>query len=504
MDLTELVHGLGVTPLSASATGDARAGVVSEIDVRGICYDSRGVVPGDLFVAWSGEKTDGRRFAQQALGLGAVAVLAGGPPLEEPPAVSVPWLVAEDPRSLLGPMAARLYGQPQEALVSVGITGTNGKTTTTLVVGEMFDVAGIPAGTIGTLGYFFGDLDLGGERTTPEGNDLFRCLAEMRDAGAGAVVMEVSSHALAQKRVEGMAFDVAAFTNLTRDHFDFHPDFDHYFASKRRLFDKLRPGGRSVVNIDDAWGRKLAAELDEPITVGKGGQVKVVDADLDEQGIRARISTPRGDLSIESPLLGSYNLENLCGAIAIGEARELPHEAMAAAIARRGPVNGRLERVEAGQEFPVLIDFAHTDGGLEAALRSVRRLTARKIAVVFGCGGDRDPGKRPLMGRVAGELADLPIVTSDNPRSEDPQAIIAAVEEGLRESGNRKYKVIPDRREAIRRAVGVASRRGDWCVVVAGKGHEEMQIIGDQVLPFSDRAELVAALEEVLGTTAHG
>jgi UDP-N-acetylmuramoyl-L-alanyl-D-glutamate--2,6-diaminopimelate ligase len=493
MRLDELLRGLPVGGgAPASVAGAETVQAVGTVEIRGLAYDSRRVEPGDLFVAWAGQHHDGRAFAAEAVGRGAAAVVAFGP---SPAPTGVPWLVTEDPRALLGHLAARFYGHPDRELVLAGVTGTNGKSTVTALLQAILDAAGRPAGILGTLGYRFRDRAFGGERTTPEAADLLRTLREMRELGAQAVAMEVSSHALAQGRVAGVEFDLGVFTNLTRDHFDFHPSFADYFAAKRRLFAQLKPGGRAVVNADDPYGRRLLAELPGALGYGEGGAVRAREVELDRAGIRGILATPRGELPFASRLRGRFNLENLLAAAAGGEALGLPPDAIVRGIAARGPLPGRLEPVEAGQPFPVAIDFAHTDAALGAALRSFREATGRRLLAVFGCGGDRDPGKRPLMGRVAGELADVPIATSDNPRSEDPQRILQAVEEGLKLSGNREYRVVPDRREAIRGALQVAAGSpGEWAVLVAGKGHEQAQIVGERRIPFSDRQEILAAL----------
>jgi UDP-N-acetylmuramoyl-L-alanyl-D-glutamate--2,6-diaminopimelate ligase len=475
--------------------GEAVEGEVAPLlEVRGIAYDSRLVRPGDLFVTWSGQRHEGSSFAAQAIERGAVAVLAAD---AAPPSGATPWLRAAQPRRLLGTLAARFYGHPDRELVLAGVTGTNGKTTTVALLQAILDAAGLPAGQLGTIGYRFGEHDFGGTRTTPEGSDLFAILRAMRDLGAGAAAMEVSSHALVQGRVDGASFDLAVFTNLTRDHFDFHGDFEGYFAAKRLLFSRLKPGGRAVVNLDDAYGRRLAAELPDALGYGEGGAVRARNVVLNENGIRALIATPRGEFEITSPLLGRYNLHNVLAAVAGAEALALAHAAIVEGIATRGPLPGRMEPVRRNQPFPVVVDYAHTDAALESALRALREFTGGKIAVVFGCGGDRDPGKRQLMGKIAGELAELPILTSDNPRSEDPLAILREVETGIRASGNSGYRVVADRREAIRRAIAVAAP--GWAVLVAGKGHETEQILADRRVPFSDRAEIEQALEERFG-----
>lgn len=490
MKLRELIDGLPISGLPAA-----------DVEVLGINHDSRRVEKGDLFVGLIGGRFDGRVFADQAADRGAVAVLSQG---SLPGESGLPWLSTHEPRHLLGPLAARLYEHPDREMRMVGVTGTNGKSTVVALIAGMLEAAGRPTGTIGTLGYRFGDMELEAQHTTPEASDLFRTLRRMLKAGAEAVAMEVSSHGLAQQRVANAGFDVAVFTNLTRDHFDFHQDFEDYFSAKRKLFQQLKPSGRAVVNLDDAYGRRLVndlanvANLANVVSFGDHGDVRPGKTVLDELGIRGVVGTPRGDFEFESPLLGRYNLHNVLAAIAAGEALELDHQAMRDGLARVSPLPGRMESVGTGQPFPVYIDFAHTDAALEAALRSLRELSSRKIVLVFGCGGDRDPGKRALMGRVAGSLAEMPIVTSDNPRGEDPLSIIGAVEVGLKESGCSEYRLIADRRQAIAQAVQLADT--GWCVLVAGKGHERVQVIGDQTLPFSDREEIERALDG-LGAT---
>lgn len=488
MRLAELIAGLPI---------ETGAGELPGIEISGVAHDSRAVSRGDLFVAMRGERYDGRAFAAAAVEKGAAAVL-GESSVSEGEGLAVPWLSTPDPRSLLGLLASRAYGHPDRELLLAGVTGTNGKSTTaTLLTAILAEATGKPAGFIGTLGYRLGGNPFPGERTTPEASDLFRTLREMRDQGAAGVAMEVSSHALALHRVDGVSFDVGVFTNLTRDHLDFHGDMESYFAAKRRLFEHLKPGGRAVVNLDDPYGRRLAEEVPGALTYGKGGQVAPLAVEMSTAGIRATLQTSRGELSFHSPLLGRFNLENLLAAAAGAEGMGLAHEAIAAAFSAQRPIAGRMEPVDRGQPFPVFVDYAHTDDALTAALRSVRELAHTKVAVVFGCGGERDPGKRPLMGRVAGELADLPIATSDNPRREDPLAILRGVEEGLRASGNRDYRVVPDRREAIRAAIAAAAP--GWAVLVAGKGHEETQDLGGRKIPFSDREEIARAIEERYG-----
>ena len=481
----------------------------ADVEVFGVQHDSRRVRSGDLFVAWRGDVHDGRVFARDAVAKGAAAVLAFGPPPAPP---SVPWLEIDDPRARVGPVAARLYGHPERELLTVGVTGTNGKSTTSQLIGACLTHSGLSAAVVGTLGRSvhltgsapseFSPLGAAAEdRTTPESSDLFRMLRRAVDVGARSAAIEVSSHALEQGRMNGMRFDAAVFTNLTRDHLDYHPSIEAYFAAKRRLFSVLRPGGVAVVNVDDEYGRRLAAATGDGVEVvrwsasgSREADVRAIRAELGLSGIRAEIETPGGVLSLASPLLGRFNLENLTAAVAAAQALGVSHEAIRAAVAAQAPLAGRLEPVDCGQEFPVLVDYAHTDDGLRAALSAARELSDRRVVVVFGCGGDRDRGKRELMGRAAGELADLAIVTDDNPRSEDPKLIHAAIVAGLASARGCRYEVVPDRRSAIRRAVEVAVAAPGWAVLIAGKGHEATQTIGDLKVPFLDRDEAEQAL----------
>jgi UDP-N-acetylmuramoyl-L-alanyl-D-glutamate--2,6-diaminopimelate ligase len=315
----------------------------------------------------------------------------------------------------------------------------------------------------------------------------------------------VSSHALDQGRVASAAFEVAVFTNLTRDHFDYHGDFDRYFAAKRLLFTQLRPGGRAVLPTDDPSGQTLAGELVRPRMSGESaGDVSIETAELSTRGTAATLRTPRGRLAIESRLLGRFNLSNLLAAVGAAEALELERDAIREAVSRFSPVCGRMEPIEAGQDFPALVDYAHTEGGLEAVLGSLREIFPGRIAVVWGAGGERDAGKRPRMGAAAARGAELVVVTDDNPRREEPAAIRAAILDGARAAGAARLEEVGDRRAAIRRAVEIASSEPGWLVLVAGKGHERVQVLGDRELPFSDQAELLAALGERRGTAAAG
>ena len=491
MTLAQLVADL---PISAPPGLDLAA-----VQVTGVAHDSRQVTGGELFVVWRGEHHDGRVFAPEAVGRGAVAVLADGTPESS---LDVPWLMTPRPRALLGRLGARLYRHPDRELCTVGVTGTNGKTTVAQLLAAVLDAHGLGCGVLGTLGYRYHDLELGGGRTSPEASELFRVLRGMRIAGAQAAVMEVSSHALVQGRVDGLGLDVGVFLNLSRDHLDFHPDMEGYFSAKRELFCLLKPRGTAVVNLDDEYGQRLAPTVSPVVTFGEGGDVELVEGELGVSGLRGRVRTPSGEIELRSRLVGRYNLSNLLAAIAVAEALGLPAESTIRALAEAGPVTGRMEPIDAGQSFPVFLDYAHTPAALEAALASLREVWGEKIAVVFGCGGDRDRGKRAEMGAVAARGANRLLITDDNPRTEEPAAIRRAVEIGVREVRKEGYDVVPGRRAAIRSALALAHREpARWAVLLAGKGHEEVQEVGDRVLPFSDRLEALAALGELLGTS---
>ena len=474
--------------------------IPADLAATGLSLDSRRVVAGDLFVALIGGSHDGRVFAPQAAAAGAVAILAEGPPVEP---VDVPWLEVESVRPVLGEICSRMWQAPHERLRVIGVTGTNGKTTVAELVASILDHADLPSLRIGTLGMrprrsgavHAPAEPIPGVRTSPEAPDLYRTLRRGVDDGAEAAVLEVSSHALAQGRVGGVGFDVAVFTNLSRDHFDFHSGWEDYFAAKRSLFDQLKDGGTAVVCVDDRYGRQIAAELDRVLTYGVDGTIRPRRSQLSFSGIEAEVETPRGGLVVNSRLLGDYNLSNILAAVAVGEALAVDQRAIVSGIAAVDSVDGRLQPVS--EEPPAFVDYAHTPAALEAVLTALRRLGARHLILVFGCGGERDPGKRVPMGEVAGRLADLAIVTSDNPRGEDPMRILGAVEEGLLSAGATDYHIEPDRRSAIRMAVVEA--RPESVIVVAGKGHEQVQIIGNERIPFSDRDELTAALVEQLG-----
>jgi len=465
-----------------------------QVQLRGLHQDSRRVEAGDLFVARSGGKVSGAQFAEAAVERGAVALLVErGAAL---PAVSVPMIEVTDARRSLALAAEAVYGNPSQQLSVIGITGTNGKTTTAWLVERALIGAGAKPARLGTVGFSFDGKHEDSALTTPEADDISRYAAAVRDAGGTHFVMEVSSIALSLERVRGLHFKVAAFSNLTQDHLDFHGSLAEYGEAKAQLFTELSPE-TSVLNIDDPFGAKLAARAVGCVTrVSKrpGADLYPKRVTVDAQGIQGLIHTPAGEIRLESRLVGEHNLDNLLLALGILHASGVDLERAVRALADAPQVPGRLERCdEPGDDLLVLVDYAHTPDALERVLIATRGLTSRRVLCVFGCGGDRDPQKRPRMGAAVGRLADYAYLTNDNPRSEDPHAIANAVEVGLREM-DAQYEVELDRARAIERAVSQAGA-GD-VVLIAGKGHEPYQIIGDQSLPFDDRNEARRALAQ--------
>lgn len=481
-----------------------------DTEVNGIVCDSRKVSKGSLFVAIPGLKADGHNYLSSAVRQGAAALVvrydftAGTIP-SDTCVVRVP-----DTRAALAHIAAAFYGHVTRDLCLVGITGTNGKTTCSFLIESILKACGLSTGVIGTVNYRFNSQVKKASFTTPDPVELQSLLREMTDKNVSHVVMEVSSHALDQDRVNSCEFDCVVFTNLSRDHLDYHADFEHYFRCKERLFTAILKAGSgkrpsSVINADDPWGRKLIeTQQGRLMTYGlesPGVHVTARNLSLTLDGIRAEIITPGGFFSFHSPLLGKYNLYNILAASAVGIALGLSCEEIKRGIEMLDGVPGRIERIENRLGTTVLVDYAHTPDALENVLNTIKALDPKRIISVFGCGGNRDQGKRPLMGRIAGEYSQLAIVTSDNPRDEDPFGIISQIEDGIKTSYLRKfqateligngfergYAVIPDRREAIRLAAKIAGP-GD-VVLIAGKGHEDYQIVKGNVLPFDDRLE---------------
>jgi len=479
--------------------------------VKGVAYDSRKVNAGSLFVALKGLRADGATFVPQALARGAVAVVSE---TELPADLRAAWIVVPDARRALAALAAAFHGHPSRELTVVGITGTNGKTTTAYLVSAIFESAGIGCGILGTVVYRIGDQEQEAGRTTPEAPDVQELLREMVAAGCGACAMEVSSHALALHRVDGTRFAAAVFTNLTRDHLDFHGDMETYFRAKRRLFDLLSGDGVAVVNVDDARGGALVALGHRTVTYGidRAADVRPGPLSVSLDGVDFAVETPGGRLHVRSPLVGRPNVYNILAAVATAVAFDMAPAAVERALAGVAGVPGRFQVAsEPGDDVTVVVDYAHTDDALKNLLETARPLARRQLITVFGCGGDRDRSKRPLMGAVAARLSDVVVVTSDNPRSEEPAAIIEDVKRGIVPPADRprpldtarngarqapprapQLMAIVDRRAAIERAVE-AARPGD-VVLIAGKGHEKYQVIGDKALPFDDVDVARAAL----------
>ncbi len=464
--------------------------------VTGIVYDSRVVEPGNVFVALRGRHADGTRFAPQALERGAVAIVSE----ELPPAeVTAAWTTVADARLALALLAAAYYRHPSAEMQVVGITGTNGKTTTAHLVAAIFEASGIRCGLLGTVAYRIAGEVRDATRTTPEAPDVQSMLRDMVTAGCGACAMEVSSHALSLCRVDGMGFAAGIFTNLTRDHLDFHAGMDEYFRAKQRLFDLLAPGAPAVVNIDDPRGGALVDRVANPVTYALNRPADVVAGPLaiSLEGLSFEARTPRGTLQIRSSLVGRPNVYNILAAVAATSALGIATEAIERGVRALDGVPGRFQLVStAKDEVTVVVDYAHTDDALRNLLETARPLARGRLITVFGCGGDRDRTKRPLMGAVAGRLSDVIVVTSDNPRTEDPARIVDEVCRGLtpdtRKAAGQRLLTIVDRREAIETAVGLA-RPGDL-VLIAGKGHEKYQAIAGRVLPFDDVAVAREAL----------
>jgi UDP-N-acetylmuramoyl-L-alanyl-D-glutamate--2,6-diaminopimelate ligase len=517
LTLATLLSGIDGARVRSGAAGGESAARIAIAEVRD---DSRLVGPGDLFVAVPGAAADGRRFVADAWGRGAAAIVLEG----EPPAelASFPGLVVSVPsaRRALGVIAGNRFGAAR-MMTLYAVTGTNGKTTTSYVVESMLRAAARAPGVVGTVAYRADGLPGGGRAaplTTPGALMLHGLLAEMHDVGTTDVVLEATSHALEQGRLDGCRFQVAALTNLTQDHLDYHGDMERYFAAKAILFERLIEPGRgvAVTFVDDEAGRRMRARARgtgghvgvarAPGRLASGADVVVETLTLGAGGTRATVATPVGRLDLASPLVGEYNLANLALAVGMAIGRGLPADAIVEGVARLGGVPGRLERVENRRGVLCVVDYAHTPDALERAIAAVRPLVAPggRLMVVFGCGGDRDRGKRPIMGEIAARDADIAIVTSDNPRTEEPASIVAMVHEGVRRAGvpelpaaalssaARGSHVEVDRRAAIRLAGGAAAP-GD-VLLIAGKGHEDYQIIGTTRAHFDDREEAAAAL----------
>jgi UDP-N-acetylmuramoyl-L-alanyl-D-glutamate--2,6-diaminopimelate ligase len=461
----------------------------SAVEVRSLAYDSRAVTPGALFFCVPGFRSDGHDFAPEAIRRGGVALV-----VERPLGLGLPEIRVPSVRAAMGPVASRFYGNPSGQLELVGVTGTNGKTTTAFLVRGLIEACGRSCGLLGTVTTVIGGVERPAVRTTPEAIDLQADLRAMLDRGDRACALEVSSHALELDRASGLRFAAAIFTNLTQDHLDFHPTMEAYFEAKRRLFLGPEPPGRSIINADDAYGRRLLAELPAALSFGlqnEAADYRASDLRAGPQGSRFTLHTPSGRREVDLGLLGRFNVANALAALAAVDALGGDLDTLVQALAGAPSAPGRLEAVEEGQAFTLLVDYAHTPDSLENVLQAARELLRagtteqRRLLCVFGAGGDRDRGKRPLMGAVAARLADTAIVTSDNPRSESPESIIEQILAGIPAERLPAVEVLADRRRAIERAVELA--RPEDLVLIAGKGHEHGQeFAGGRKLPFDD------------------
>ena len=496
MHLGELLEGV------ARRNGNSRRGA-DQREIAAVAYDSRAVTPGAVFVAIRGERADGNRFVGDAIARGAAAVVSEHPrpAADAEPVVppDVAWVQVEQPRQALARIAANFYGRPADALELVGITGTNGKTTTSFLVDSILRAAGHSTGLFGTIFYRTPKGQTDAKHTTPESLELQKFFAQVRAEGGTHATMEVSSHALALDRVWGCRFAAAIFTNLTRDHLDFHKTMEAYGAAKRRLFEGTGASAPRVaaVNRDDPWSGHLAGLAQRTLTYGlsPGAEVTTKRFVLSFTGLEFTVLTPEGNLEITSPLVGKINVYNILGAVAATVGMGVSREAIERGIRECRFVPGRFERVDCGQPFLVIVDYAHTDDALRNLLETARELNkSGRILTLFGCGGERDRTKRPLMGEAAGTLSHLVVLTSDNPRGEDPLNIINDALVGLQRTGT-EYLVEPDRARAVRMALERA-RPGD-IVLLAGKGHETYQVLRDRTIDYDDREEARRVLREL-------
>ncbi len=466
-------------------------------EVTGLTYDSRRVTPGMVFVAIPGQHVDGHEFINMAIERGATAILCerNGFMLHRATKIKVP-----DVREAMARAAAAFYEQPSSKLKVIGVTGTNGKTTVAFMVKAILEAAGIKTGLLGTVRYEIGDRIFPAQRTTPESLEVQQMLAAMVRADCQACVMEVSSHALEQKRVLGVDFDVAIFTNLTRDHLDYHGTMENYFGAKQKLFAPLAQGKKqatAVINIDDTFGARLAEQTNVEVQLTYGLQqaarLRATKIELGKDGSRFVVETPERNFACRLPMIGRHNIYNALAAVGAGLALKVKVLTLQAALNALTPVPGRLEAVSLGQPFGVFVDYAHTDDALKSVLTTLREITPGRVLVAFGCGASRDTGKRARMGKVAAELADFTLITSDNPRKENPAKIASQIEEGCRSVRADTFAVELDRRRAIQQIIGKAEP-GDT-VLLAGKGHETYQEFDDTVVPFDDRLHAQETLE---------
>lgn len=489
MQLKELVKKLPVLQVEGSL----------DRDIAGIVYDSRRVTPGMVFVAIPGVHVDGHDFINSAIDRGAAAIVCERNGFSSPRATKIK---VSDVREALARAAASYYQHPSTKLQVIGVTGTNGKTTVAFMVKEVLEAAGFKTGLLGTVRYEIGDRVIPAARTTPEALEVQQMMAQMVSSGCKACVMEVSSHALEQKRVAAIDFDVAIFTNLTQDHLDYHGSMDNYFAAKEKLFTRTANGskrGAVIINIDDARGARLADHSDVEVKLTYGiknaANIRATNIQLGADTSDFTIETPKKSFPCRLPLIGRHNIYNALAAAGTAVALDVEPAMIQSALNRMPPVPGRLESVSCGQRFAVFVDYAHTDDALRNVLTTLREITKGRLLLLFGCGGNRDTGKRAKMGRVAAEFADVTVVTNDNPRNESPTLIAKQIEEGFRTVKRRGYTVELDRKRAIAQIISKA--QADDTVLLAGKGHETYQEFEDTVVPFDDRVYAREVLENL-------
>ncbi len=491
MKLSDIIKGIEIKKESGSM----------DIDITGMAYDSRNVSRGSLFIAIKGLRTDGHIYIKNAIGKGASAILAEDEPSGMTIPADIPFLISTDTRKAVAQAAVNYFRNPSKELRLIGITGTNGKTTTSYLIRSILENAGNKVGLLGTISWSDGNRILPAEHTTPEAVDFQGLLRQMADKGCTYAVTEVSSHSLALKRVYGSDFCTAVFTNLTQDHLDFHSDMEGYFQAKSLLFSGLSPQHTSVINADDPYGRRLLEMTRcRNYSYGLDGKADVrgENVKLTIEGIELDVITPAGRIHIKSNMVGIHNVYNILAATGAALSNNIALGKIASGISSLTSVPGRFERIDSGLGFSIVVDYAHTENALRLLLEAATKFSPKRIITVFGCGGDRDRGKRPLMGRAAVELSDYVIVTSDNPRSEDPEKIIEEVVSGIKaamDKGNARaagFTAISDRLAAIEEAVGIAEK-GD-IVLIAGKGHEVYQIIGEDKIHFDDREEAKKAV----------
>ncbi|MBI5193783.1 MAG: UDP-N-acetylmuramoyl-L-alanyl-D-glutamate--2,6-diaminopimelate ligase [Nitrospirae bacterium] len=493
LKLPELIKGIEIKTI----TGDIN------IDITSVTCDSRTVSAGTLFVAIKGFQTDGHKYINDVINKGAAALVIEDTYAGPVRNISIPVLTVSDSREAISRIAINYYRTPSNNLKIIGVTGTNGKTTTTHLIKSIMEASGYKTGLIGTVSYSTGNTVASASHTTPEALEFQKLLRDMADNGCRFAVSEVSSHALSLKRVYGTEFEVAVFTNLTQDHLDFHSDMEDYFMAKAALFSGMGTDKRAVINIDDPYGKRLTGMIKCPFFsygINTDADIKAESINLTMDGIEFDAITPAGIIPIKSGLVGIYNVYNILAAIGAAISCNILPEKIVSGIHSLSSVTGRFEKLDSGMGFYAVVDYAHTENALRLLLEAAAQFTPGRIITVFGCGGDRDRGKRPLMGKAAIELSDYVIVTSDNPRTEDPLKIIEEIETGINDTINAgsqrasAYKIIPDRRSAIGEAVNKAEK-GDL-VVIAGKGHENYQIVGNKKIHFDDREEALAAMRQ--------